>query len=182
MAKQLGFFIEVAKCLGCESCTVACKSENNTPLKTNWRWVVEQNTGKYPNPKRVFVTMACFHCDQPACIASCPIEGAIIKRQQDGIVLIDQKKCVGCKRCMWACPYGAPQFNPETEKVEKCTFCVQRIEAGLAPACVDTCFGGALHFDDMANIKRIAGIVERVNGFADTKLTLPSVRFKPTIK
>ncbi len=178
MAKQLGFFIEISKCLGCETCTVGCKSENNTPLKTNWRRVVDQNTGKYPNPKRVFVTMACFHCEQPACLASCPVEGAIFKRKEDGIVLIDQAKCVGCRRCEFACPYGAPQMNFETEKVEKCTFCVHRIEAGLTPACVDACVGRALHFGDMGEIKQKSGTVEKFDGFADPKLTSPSVRFK----
>ncbi|MFQ5891203.1 MAG: 4Fe-4S dicluster domain-containing protein [Candidatus Methanofastidiosia archaeon] len=177
MTNQLGFYIELGKCTGCEACTVACKSENNTPLKVNWRWVLEQNKGKYPNPKRVFVTMACFHCENPACLKSCP-EDAITKRENDGIVLIDQEKCVGCKRCIWACPYGAPQFQVETEKVEKCTFCVQRIEEGLNPACVDTCVGRALHFGDIKEIARKPEAQRKIEGFANPDLTNPSVRFK----
>lgn len=187
MAKQLGFFIEIEKCAGCKTCVVGCKSENNTPVTesfkkaTNWRWVVERDVGTFPNPKRVFVTMACFHCAQPACIAACPVEAAIIKREDDGIVLIDQDKCVGCRRCEFACPYGAPQMNFETEKVEKCTFCVHRLEAGLNPACVDTCVGRALHFGDMEEIKRKPATVERFDGFADPQLTYPSVRFKVEI-
>lgn len=180
MARQLGWYLEVDKCTGCETCTVACKSENNTELSLNWRWVIEQNWGRYPHPRRQFVTMACFHCEHPSCIPSCPVD-AISKREKDGIVLIDQDKCIGCKLCIWACPYGAPQFTEETKKVEKCTFCVHRIEAGLEPACVTTCVGRALHFGEMSEIKMKPGTVRRIKGFADPNLTIPAIRFRGEI-
>jgi len=173
MAKQLGFHFNLARCRGCHSCTIACKSENNTALDVNWRWVVYQEGGTYPNPTRQFVTMACFHCAQPACMAACPVPGAIVKRKADGVVLINQDLCVGCRRCEFACPYGAPQFNTETRKVEKCTFCAHRLDAGLPPACVTSCVGDALHYGDLAEIKGET----KIEGFADPGLTTPSVRF-----
>ncbi|MFQ6001685.1 MAG: 4Fe-4S dicluster domain-containing protein [Anaerolineae bacterium] len=174
MTKQLGWYIDLRKCVGCHSCTVSCKAENNTPPGIAWRRVITQTDGLYPKVTAQFVSMACFHCEHPACLAACPVEGAIVKREEDGIVLIDQELCVGCRRCEWACPYGAPQLNPETKKVEKCTFCVHRIEAGLHPACVTTCIGDALHHGDMAQITGERQIEE----FANPDLTNPSVRFR----
>lgn len=183
---QLGWSIDLSKCVGCHACTVACKAENNTYPQTsplivrngravavNWRWVIYQENGRYPNPTRVFITSACNHCEEPACLKSCPV-GAISKRESDGIVLIDQDKCIGCKYCIWACPYGAPQFNENTKKVEKCTFCVHRIDAGLPPACVTTCTGRALNFEEFDFTRSGEN---RPDGFADPNLTRPAVRF-----
>lgn len=189
---QKGWTIDLGKCVGCESCTVACKSELNTfpeqspltfksnayeaPKHVSYRWVVFRNGGTYPNPNLLFVTSSCNHCKNPACIASCPVD-AITKRDGDGVVLIDQDKCIGCKYCIWACPYGAPQYNENTKKVEKCTFCVHRLDQGLAPACVTACPGRALNliedFDASNSGKN------RPDGFADPVNTIPSVEFVP---
>lgn len=197
---QLGWLIDLDKCTGCDSCTVACKSENNTrplgspmpfkngrgvlPDHVSYRWVVKKETGSYPNTKLDFITSACNHCEHPACLASCPVsnindpsnpDNAIFKREEDGIVLINQDVCIGCKNCIQACPYGAPQFNSVTEKVEKCTFCIHRLQAGFEPACVTTCVGNALHvvedfdFNDSGQ--------NAPDGFADPSLTVPSVKF-----
>jgi anaerobic dimethyl sulfoxide reductase subunit B (iron-sulfur subunit) len=185
--KQLGFYIDITRCFGCHTCVVACKSENNTPIsedfhtyKTslNYRWVIQNDNGGFPNPARWFVSMGCFHCEQPACQAACPVEGAIIKRFEDGIVLIDQDRCIGCRRCEFTCPYGALQINFETQKVEKCTFCVHLVDAGLEPACVSACPGLALQFGDMADIGAMPAVVDRIEAFADPALTTPNVRFR----
>jgi len=175
MTKQLGWYIDLRKCVGCHTCAVSCKAENNTPPGMAWRQVITRESGKFPDVSAMFVTMACFPCEHPACQAACPIDGAVIKREKDGVVLFDQEKCVGCRRCMWACPYGAPQFNTETKKVEKCTFCVHRLDVELQPACVSTCIGNALHFGDMSELSG----EKQIDGFADPKLTNPSVRFTP---
>jgi Fe-S-cluster-containing dehydrogenase component len=90
--------------------------------------------------------MPCFHCENPWCVAACPT-GAMQKRPSDGIVSVDESLCVGCKTCMSACPWGAPQWNAEKGKVVKCDFCKDRVDAGLKPACVTLCTTHCLHFD-----------------------------------
>ncbi|MFQ6092812.1 MAG: 4Fe-4S dicluster domain-containing protein [bacterium] len=182
---QLGWKIDLTKCVGCHTCEVACKAENNTypqysPIavkgvdaeKVNWRVVIEKESGIFPTPKRDFITMSCNHCDEPACLKSCPV-GAITKREEDGVVLIDQERCVGCRYCEWACPYGAPKFNTSTGKVEKCTFCSHRLAEGLEPACVSACMGRALEV-----IRDPVSVGEVPEGFADPTLTLPNVQFE----
>jgi len=106
---------------------------------------------------------------------------AIFKRREDGIVLINQDACIGCKNCIHACPYGAPQFNSETELVEKCTFCIHRLydpsgqRAVFLPACVTTCVGNALHLVEDFSVSDSGRNAPR--GFADPLLTVPSVKF-----
>ncbi|MBI5851696.1 MAG: 4Fe-4S dicluster domain-containing protein [Planctomycetes bacterium] len=185
---QLGWVIDLTLCIGCHACAVACKAENNTapqtsptpmrngrPITVDWRRVIQSERGAYPAPSRTSVTMACNHCTDPACIKACPVD-AISKRESDGIVLIDQAKCIGCKYCIWACPYSAPQFNGETGKVEKCTMCVHRMDAGLQPACVTTCPGRALRLENFDPSR--SGENSPI-GYAAAKYTTPSVRFVP---
>lgn len=142
---QSGFIYDYTRCLGCKSCAVSCKSENNTRKGVSYRRVMYRESGTYPNATRRLISLSCNHCTNPACMATCPT-GAITKRATDGVVLIDQDLCIGCRRCAAACPYGAPQYNAQTKKVEKCTFCQHRLAAGLEPACVTTCVGRALRY------------------------------------
>src|SRR3972149_2753407 len=134
---QLGWRIDLTRCTGCRSCQVACRSENNTG-SVSFRWVFFEETGTYPSPALEFVSMACTHGAPPACRAACPV-GAITKDPANGLVNIDPALCIGCKRCAWACPYGAPQYNSDAGQVQKCSGCKQRIAAGLNPARVVTC-------------------------------------------
>lgn len=168
---QMGWIFDRSKCVGCRACTVACKMENNTPTEVNWRWVFDVESGAYPDPSVEFYSTACYHCQSPACMPSCPVD-AISKDAENGLVQIDQDKCVGCKYCMAACPYGAPQFNAVTKKVEKCTGCVSRVTQGLSPACADTCVGGALQWV----VDETWG-GEPPEGFAPAKYCKPSVKF-----
>ena len=197
---QLGWIIDLDKCTGCDTCTVACKAENNTrplsspmpfkngrgvlPDHVSYRWVVKKEFGTYPNTGMSFVTSACNHCKNPACLASCPVtdvndpsnpSNAIFKREEDGIVLINQDVCIGCKNCIQACPYGAPQFNSVTQKVEKCTFCIHRLQAGFQPACVTSCVGNALRVVQDFDFNESAQ--NAPEDFADPSLTIPAVKF-----
>ncbi|MCL4425204.1 MAG: 4Fe-4S dicluster domain-containing protein [Firmicutes bacterium] len=170
--------IDRQKCVGCLSCTVACKAENALPPGVVYRPVLEEEVGQYPNVARVFTPRPCMHCDNPPCVQVCPV-GATYKRP-DGIVAIDYDQCIGCRYCLAACPYDARSFDfgdyytkgtPELQPYElvpnheygkhwsrsdgspvgnarKCTFCIHRVEEGILPACVTTCIGGATYFGD----------------------------------
>ncbi|MEW6714427.1 MAG: 4Fe-4S dicluster domain-containing protein [Nitrospirota bacterium] len=152
--KQYTLWVDLEYCIGCHACSMGCKAENNTPVGVDFNRVIEIEEGEFKDPKKTpdigvyFIPMPCMHCGEPACMAACPV-GAITKRKDDGIVLINKDKCIGCRYCAWACPYGAPQFNAEAKVMEKCTLCVHRIEKGLIPACVETCVAKTRFFGEM---------------------------------
>ena len=147
---QYGMVIDVRRCIGCHSCTVACKSEFDTPLGVNRSWVEYTEKGEYPNVGRSFLPRLCNHCSDPPCVTVCPTN-ATWKRDEDGIVVIDDGLCIGCKYCIQACPYDARFLNPVTGFADKCDFCIHRVSQGLMPSCVNTCIGGARIFGDLGD-------------------------------
>lgn len=160
---QLGFYIDSDRCVGCQTCVVACKNWNNLAPKVTavpgtqgpkWRRVSTIESGSYPRPEIVYVSMSCQHCGKPACAAVCPT-GAITKRAEDGIVVVDQSKCIGCRYCFFACPFGAPQYG-EDGTMQKCNFCLSRIADGKKPACVESCPAKALHAGTMEYLAKLA--------------------------
>ena len=104
--RHWGMVIDLRKCTGCGACMMACKAENHTPPEVSYNVVLKQETGTFPNVRRMFMTKPCFHCDNPPCVPVCPV-GATWKRKEDGIVVIDYDKCIGCRYCLTACPYGS---------------------------------------------------------------------------
>lgn len=153
MSPRLGLVIDQERCLGCETCTVACHMENS-PTAGPWIRVEtvggtnkDTPAGRYPDLRLDFLPRLCLHCTRPPCIEACPTE-ALWKRE-DGLVLLDQNKCNGCQACLEACPYGAISYSPKTGLVEKCHLCHQRIDQGLEPFCVICCEGQAMHFGDL---------------------------------
>ena len=170
---------DLRRCVGCQTCTAACKHANATPPEVQWRRVLDMEVGEYPDVKRVFVPVGCMHCADPPCMHVCP--STATRQRADGIVTIDYDLCIGCSYCAVACPYQAryktdtasfaygdapmeneaAMFDPKRLAVAtKCTFCSDRVDAGLArgfkpgvdpeatPACVNSCIASALHFGD----------------------------------
>lgn len=107
---RYGMVIDTRRCVGCKACMVACKAENKTPPGVSYTVVVEEEIGVRNNDKPLFMTKPCFHCENPPCVPVCPVS-ATYKREQDGIVVIDYDRCIGCRYCITACPYGARYFD-----------------------------------------------------------------------
>jgi len=141
------FVMEPERCIDCEACMISCSVENEAPLGKHRNWIDKLEKGAYPLLSTTFLPENCQHCSNPPCERVCPT-GATYRRE-DGLVLIDYDKCIGCKYCMMACPYDARFVNEEKKAVDKCTFCVHRLDAGLPPACVETCIGHARHYGDI---------------------------------
>jgi len=145
--RRWGMVIEIKRCIDCKACMIACKVENQVPLGKHRNWIGRIGpTGTFPNLGLKFEPGNCMHCENPPCMRVCPT-GATYQRD-DGLVLVDYAKCIGCRYCMQACPYDARYVHPEGF-VDKCTFCVHRLDAGQPPACVETCVGGSRHFGDL---------------------------------
>jgi len=134
---NFGFIIDNRRCIGCHACTVACKAEHDVPVGVNRTWVKYIETGEFPESQRHFSVMRCNHCDNAPCIEICPVTA--LYRRSDGIVDFDNRRCIGCKACMQACPYDALYIDPQTHTAAKCNYCAHRIDVGLEPACVNVC-------------------------------------------
>ncbi len=172
--------VDLRRCVGCQTCTAACRHTNATPPGVQWRWVLDVEAGDYPDVSRTFVPVGCQHCEDPPCESVCPTTAT--KKRDDGIVTIDYDLCIGCAYCSVACPYlarykvnqrenafGERAMANEDKRADpakigvatKCTFCVDRIDDGLAkglkpgvdpdatPACANACIADALVFGDI---------------------------------
>ncbi len=166
---QLALVIDLNVCVGCHACVTSCKEWNTSgqagpltdfnpygadPTGTFFNRVQTFEVGEFPNTETVHFPKSCLHCEEPPCVPVCPT-GASYKRKEDGIVLIDYDKCIGCKYCSWTCPYGAREIDEKQKVMKKCTLCVDRIydkalpERDRKPACVLACPTSARLFGDV---------------------------------
>jgi anaerobic dimethyl sulfoxide reductase subunit B len=151
---QYGFYFDTNRCIKCKSCEVACKQWKGIQAGTvKLRRVEEVTKGVFPDVQRLFFSISCRHCAKAPCIEACPV-GAIIKRP-DGIVVVQQDKCNGCRICLEACPFGAPQFG-EDGLMQKCDMCLDRIENGQTPMCAATCPTQALSWGTTRELADLA--------------------------
>lgn len=152
---QQAFYFDGTRCTGCKTCVFACKDKKNLDVGVAFRKVYEYTGGETGSADGGFTSscfsyytsVACNHCDSPACFGACP-QGAISKDSETGLVLIDEEKCIGCDACIEACPYNVPVHDDATNKVVKCDGCAERIAAGEKPVCVEACPARALDFGD----------------------------------
>ncbi len=197
--KRLGLVIDLDTCVGCQACAVNCKEWNTggypAPLSDNDPWGAHQS-GAWLNrvhsfevtngsdSRTVHFPRSCLHCDDAPCVTVCPT-GASLKRAEDGIVLVEEDKCIGCGLCAWACPYGAREMDPVAGVMKKCTLCIDRIyneslpEAERVPACVSACPTSARHFGDLGDPQSQVSRLVAERGGVDL---MPEQETRPTNK
>ncbi|MBI2305511.1 MAG: 4Fe-4S dicluster domain-containing protein [Chloroflexi bacterium] len=139
--------VDLRRCIGCHACSVACKAELGVPLGVFRTWVKQIEKGSYPQVSKSFLPALCNQCANPICLQNCPTRATY--QLDNGIVVVDPHRCIGCKYCIASCPYAVRHVNPLKKIVQKCEFCLHRVEVGLEPACVNTCPTRALTFGDM---------------------------------
>ena len=184
---QLALVIDLNVCVGCHACVTSCKQWNTSgaagpladvdaygtsPSGTFFNRVQTYEADHYPDTQTVHFPKSCLHCEDPPCVPVCPT-GASYKRASDGIVLVDYDKCIGCKYCAWACPYGARELDEARQVMTKCTLCVDRIYSHTLPpeerkpACVMACPTGARLFGDVHDLQsEVAQAIRERGGYA----------------
>ncbi len=197
--KKLGLVIDLDTCVGCQACAVNCKEWNtggymapltderpydSDPMGVWFNRVHAFEAGEGAQSRTVHFPRSCLHCAEPACVTVCPT-GASYKRPEDGIVLVDESLCIGCKLCSWACPYGAREYDQREGVMKKCTLCIDRIynenleEIDRTPACVSTCPAGARHFGDLGDPESDVSKLVAARGGYDL---MPEMGYKPVNK
>ena len=213
-APRWGIVMDLRKCIGCRACTVACKAENNVSLG-RFRAVIQEETfGTFPNTQKAFLPIMCNHCEGnekdgvPPCVKACPeypgkrmtyvtpegkkirYRGGATYKRPDGAILVDKELCIGCGKCIDACPYGVRSFDPfvkaggapEKQAADKCALCVPRVDNGLEPACVNTCQGRARIFGDLNDPdSEVSRLVKEHNLDNDDHVLLPEEGTRPRL-
>lgn len=178
---QYAFYFDQSRCYSCQACSVACKDWNGIdPGPEKWMTVYEWEQGSFPDLRVHNLAFPCGHCEDPICVKSCP-NGAIFKEDKYGAVLVDQDKCKGSRQCVIACPYGAPKFASDAAgtKMSKCTMCIDRLEKGQKPICVESCPLRALDFGTLDEMIAKYGDQRRLEGMPDERTTKPAFLVKP---
>jgi anaerobic dimethyl sulfoxide reductase subunit B (iron-sulfur subunit) len=185
MSRRYGFHVDLASCTGCKACQIACKDRNGLSAGVLWRRVVEVSGGGWRKSGDAwhqdivtyFVSTSCNHCERPICIEVCPTRA--ISQRADGIVTIDGGKCIACRYCEWACPYGAPQLDEARGVMTKCNLCVDDVDDGQAPACVRACQMRVLDFGDIEQLRARHGDAIEIHPLPERSLTAPAATLTP---
>jgi len=197
--QRLGLVIDLDTCVGCHACAVNCKEWNTgghmaplpdadpygrDPTGVWFNRIHTFEAGEGAAGRTVHFPKSCLHCEEPACVTVCPT-GASYKRAEDGIVLVNEDLCIGCKLCSWACPYGAREYDWDAGVMKKCTLCIDRIynqhlePEERVPACVATCPASARHFGDLGDPESaVSKLVAERGGFD----LMPELGYRPVNK
>jgi len=168
--------IDSTRCIGCQSCAVACKRENRVPLGVFRSWVKSVEKGRFPSVTRRYLPINCNQCENPVCVTVCPVKATY--QRDDGIVLVDPHRCIGCQYCKAACPYSVRYLDPHRHIISKCFFCHHLVDKGQQPACVTACPAGARIFGDM---KDPESRVARLLATRPVQVLLPEHATKPQV-
>ena len=176
--EQYRFHFDATACVGCHCCEVACNEQNANPDEIKWRRVGEMEMGEFPDTLQLFNSMSCNHCIDPECLKGCPTESYI--KLDNGIVWHDDPSCIGCQYCTWNCPYEVPTYNADRGIVTKCHMCVDKLEAGQTPACVQACPSNAIEIE-VFNVEEWLNEGMAKEGVAphlpDIEITKPTTRY-----
>ena len=185
LQQELAFFMDASRCIGCKTCMIACKDKHDLPLGVHWRkvlecaagdWVKHDNGAYSQSVRAYYVSISCNHCDNARCLDACPT-GAM-QRAENGIVFIEESRCVGCSSCLWHCPYSAPRLDLEKKHMTKCDLCRDFLAAGKEPACVAACPSRALHVGPRREVLDRYGRA-RIAPLPDPDLTTPNLALIP---
>ncbi len=183
-----GFVLDLGRCVGCGACVLACRLENGWSSENPWRRVLPLNLRRRPGGPTYFLSVACHHCEQPACVAACPSRA--YEKRADGVVIHHEARCVGCRYCEMACPFGAPRYDASAGVMTKCDFCrhestgrADRLSLAPAaagtpshtPACIAACPTEALRTPSPEDGTR--EWLDEAPGFTDPAGCGPSIRF-----
>lgn len=186
MLKHPAFHIDLATCTGCKTCMIACKDKNDLPVGVKWRRVTEYTGGHWVSRAdgtvtqdvfAYYLSVGCNHCEDPICVRNCPTTA--MHKDESGIVLVDATKCIGCRYCEWACPYHAPQFDPDLGMMTKCNFCIDYLREGKAPACVAACPTRSLTCGEAEDLQKEWGDSVTVAPLPDPAITRPNLFVTP---
>lgn len=184
---QYGFFFNARRCTGCRACALACKDYHDLPNDIAFRQVFEFGGGDWSGNAEegwthdcfaYYVSSACNHCAQPACVEVCPT-GAMHKDDSDGLVTVNDRVCIGCGYCALACPYRAPKVDRELGHSVKCDGCRSRVKAGGQPICVEACPMRAIEFGDYDTLAETHGTYAELPPMPERSITLPSLVINP---
>ncbi len=185
MKKQYAFYVDTRHCSGCKTCQAACIDKNNLNRGVLWRRVYEINEGDWIQKGNAWihkisaynVSISCNHCDDPLCVKNCPTTA--MHKDKNGIVSVDENKCIGCRYCEWSCPYGAPKYDESKGVMSKCNLCADFLEEGKSPACVAACPMRVLDFGELNELQKKYGIVNEIYPLPVSGITNPSIVITP---